>query len=251
MRSGLLDLQIGSDAACIPILDQFQRLLVLGDRRIEKLLLGIKRAGLEVVQSQLRVHRQVHCCQVGCAGLRLLAIRFNGAAHASPDVELIRQLQRNLKVVVRNSIGDDTRRPMVRDSVARCTRARGNRGKVTSPLIANKCTSLCVSSFSRLQVLVGDIDLSFEGIELRILKDFPPVGAEALIIRLGRFPNAHLLISWRDFRCRAPIFRSNRASGQLERSYSEQNQKTGCLARARDPDQLSSAFHLISPGNVA
>jgi hypothetical protein len=57
--------------------------------------------------------------------------------------------------------------------------------------------------------LVGDVDLRFEGIELRILKNFPPVAAQILVIWLGRFPIAYLFINWRNFCSRALIFRSD------------------------------------------
>src|SRR5260370_36856075 len=118
-------------------------------------------------------------------------------------------------------------------------------------IVAERGVSLCIVGFGRFQVWVGDVELLFECIELRILKNFPPVTAEILIIRLGRFPIAHLFIGWWNFRCRAMIFRSNRTSGQLEYSHGEQNHPTRCLAPARNPDQLSSAFHLGSPANVA
>jgi hypothetical protein len=65
---------------------------------------------------------------------------------------------------------------------------------------------------SRLQVLVGDVDLSFEGIELRILKNFPPVAGEILIIRLGRFPISYLFKGGRNLRCGTFIIWSNSAA---------------------------------------
>src|SRR5467141_4945147 len=198
------------------------------------------------------MHRQVHRSQVGCAGLCLLAIRLNGAAYAASNVDLVGQFERNLVVVVGNAI----ERWAVRLTVTGRLGAGGNgicsySWKVIGSVVAEDGTSLGILGFSGLQVLVGDVDLSFEGIELRILKNFPPVAAEILVIRLGRFPIAHLFVDWRNLCGRALIFWSNRASGQLERSDHEQNHPSRCLTPTRNPGQLSSAFHLVSPGNAA
>ena len=96
---GLLDLDVGGNASCIAALDQLQGLLILGNGRIQKLLFGIQEAGLEIVQGQLGMHGQVHGGEVGCAGLCLVARGLDGAAHASPNVELVGELERNLKIV--------------------------------------------------------------------------------------------------------------------------------------------------------
>ena len=47
----------GCNAARIPVLRQFEDLLVGGDRRVQKLLLGIERAELKIVLCQLRPER--------------------------------------------------------------------------------------------------------------------------------------------------------------------------------------------------
>src|SRR6266853_41499 len=210
-------------------------MLILRYRGIQKVLLSIEHTSLEIKQGQLGMHRQVHRRQVGYAGLRLFAIKLNAVAYASPDVDLVRQFERNLKVVVADAIERRAMRLSVGGrSVAGCNRIRGQSWKVIGPVIAENCTSLGILGFRRLQVLVGDVDLSFESIELRILKNLPPVAAEILVIRLGRFPIANLLISWRNLCCGAPIFRSNCASGHVERSYREQNHPTRGLAPARN-----------------
>src|SRR6266481_1917 len=198
------------------------------------------------------MHREVDGCQVGRAGLWLCAIGLKGAPYAPPKVDLVRQFERNLEIVVSNAIECWA----VRLTIAGRLGAGGNgirsdRWKVIGSVVAEHGASLGILGLGRLQVLVGDVDLRFEDIELRILKNFPPVTIEILVIRLGRFPIAHLFIGWRDLCCWAPIFRSNRASGHLERGYCEHNHPTTRLAPVRNPDQLSSASHLVSPGNVA
>src|SRR5260370_38202015 len=83
-------------------------------------------------------------------------------------------------------------------------------------MVAEQRASLGVLGFSGFQVLVGGVDLSFQGIELRILKSLPPVAAEILVIWLGRFPVAHLFISWRDLCCRAVLFWPHGTTGNGE-----------------------------------
>ena len=99
----------------------------------------------------------------------------------------------------------------------RCT--GGDRWKVIGAIVAEHGTSLGILSLGGFQVLVGDADLRFQSIELGVLKYFPPVTAEILVIRLGRFPIANLFIRWRNFRLRPLIVRSDRATTQLEHSY--------------------------------
>src|SRR6266851_2807321 len=182
------------------------------------------------------MHRKVDGCQVGCAGLCLSAIGFNGSSYAPPKVDLVRQFERNLEIVVGNAIEGRAARLTIAGRL--CARGDGIHSdgwKIIGPLIAEKGTSLGILGFSRLQVLVGDVDLRFEGIELRILKNLPPVAAEILVIRLGRFPIALLFLVWRNLYCRAMIFRSNCASGHLDSRYREQNHPTRGLASARKP----------------
>src|SRR5258706_250004 len=116
------------------------------------------------------------------------------------------------------SIGDSTRGPMVRDSVSCCTGARIDRGEKIGSLIAELRASLRVLGRCRLQVLVRDVDLRLEGIQLGVLKHFPPIAAEGLVIRLGRFPIANLFIGGRNLRGWAAIFRTNGASGDQEQA---------------------------------
>src|SRR5260370_11719773 len=163
------------------------------------------------------MHREVHRSQVGCGGLLLIAIGLNGAAYTAPDVDLVRQFERNLKVVDCNAV----KRRAVRLTVggrfgADCGRGGGHSWKKIGPMVAEQRASLGVLGFGGFQVLVGDVDLSFEGIELRILKSLPPVAAEILVIWLGRFPVAHLFISWRDLCCRAVIFWTHCTTGNGE-----------------------------------
>src|SRR6202035_5536206 len=122
--------------SCIPVLNQFQSLLVLRDGRVQQLLLGIKDACLKIKQSNLGVHRKVYGGQVGSARLGLLAIRLNGAAYASPDINLVRQFKRNLIIGVGAPIGREARRSIIGYSVARRVRARGDGWEIGRPVVA-------------------------------------------------------------------------------------------------------------------
>src|SRR5258708_32435454 len=102
-------------------------------------------------------------------------------------------------VFVSDSIGDDTRGPMVRYSVSCRARTTGDRRIVSGPVGAKHGTSLRVLGLGCLQVLVRDVDLRFETIQLRILKNLPPVAAQILAVRLTGFqiaPSLKYLTNW-------------------------------------------------------
>src|SRR5260370_16481737 len=82
------------------------------------------------------MHREVDGCQVGRAGLCLCAIGFHGAPYAPPNVDLVRQFERNLEIVVGNAIECRA----MRLEVGGCLgpggdRLRTDRWKVNGPLL--------------------------------------------------------------------------------------------------------------------
>src|SRR5260370_40840552 len=93
LSPGLLALQLGINASSKSALDQFQGLLILRYGRVQKLLLGVQEAGLEIEQSQLGMHRDVDGWHVGGAGFCFVPIRLNGAPDASPNGDRGRQLE--------------------------------------------------------------------------------------------------------------------------------------------------------------
>ena len=78
---------------------QFQGLLILCNRSVQELFLGIQAASLKVINSQIRVHAQVNGSQVRGAGLRLLSRGLHGFSNSSPDVGLIGNVEGEHKVV--------------------------------------------------------------------------------------------------------------------------------------------------------
>src|SRR5258707_7493628 len=89
LRFGLLDLNLRADSSLKPGHVQLQGLLIILNRGVQELLLGIQTARLEVEQSELRMHAQANCCKISSAGLRLLAKRLHIAAHSSPGVDFV------------------------------------------------------------------------------------------------------------------------------------------------------------------
>src|SRR5258708_38745762 len=63
-------------------------------------------------------------------------------------------------------------------------------------------------------MLGRDVDLVLGGVQLRVLKYLPPVGAEILVFGLGGFPIADFFIGWRNFGGRAFVIWSNGATGK-------------------------------------
>src|SRR6266436_8032899 len=117
---------------------------------------------------------------------------------------------------------------------AGCGRVGAHSWKKISSMVAEQRASLGVLSFSGFQVLIGDVDLSFQGIELRILKNLPPVAAEILIVRLRCFPITYLFIGWRNLRSGTLIIWSNGTSGKHKHA---QHTDSACDALA------DSTFH--------
>src|SRR5260221_1890376 len=107
--------------------------------------------------------------------------------------------------------------------VAGYRRVDGQGWKVIGAGVAEHCTSLGICSLGGFQILVGDVDLCFESVQLRVLKYLPPVAAELLVAGLGRLPIADFFIGWRNFRRGALIGLSNGAKPQEEEAQGTRN----------------------------
>ena len=90
----------GSDATPIAALRQLKRFLIGHDGRVEELLLRIEAAQLEVVEREFGVKAQIHARQIGGARLSFGTGGFHRAPHAAPNVRFVRDVNRQLKVVV-------------------------------------------------------------------------------------------------------------------------------------------------------
>ena len=100
----LLDIHFGSNPSLETALIQFQRLLVLLDRRIQELFLGVEAAGLKVRDSQIRMHAQIDCSQVCRTGLGLFSIGLHVFRIRAPDVSLVGNVEWQNEVVEGDAI---------------------------------------------------------------------------------------------------------------------------------------------------
>ena len=93
LRLGLHDVGLGGDSIREPILRQAEKLLEVGDRLVQQLLLGVEGAQLEVVLGQLRLEAQARRFHVTRARLGAGPVRLHRAADSSPDVQLPREVE--------------------------------------------------------------------------------------------------------------------------------------------------------------
>src|SRR5260370_7961559 len=109
------------------------------------------------------MHREVDGCQVGCAGLCLCAIGFNGAPYAPPKVDLVRQFERNLEIVIGNAIEGGAARLTIAGRLgAGGDGIRSDGWKVIGPLLAEKGTGLVILGFSLFLLLLSVVYLPFD-----------------------------------------------------------------------------------------
>src|SRR5580704_15416200 len=102
---------------------------------------------------------------------------------------------------------------------AGCRWIHSNCGEQIGARVADQRAGLGILRLCSLKVLVRDIDLSFEGIQLSVLKQFPPVPAQILLVGLGGLPISHLLVGWRHFRSGAVIVWPHRAPCKEEHAH--------------------------------
>jgi len=102
---GLLDLNFGADTSLKADLVQLQGLLILCHGRLQKLFLGIETTRLEVEQSQCECIARLTVAK--SAALACAASRYDSTfLRTAPRVDLVGQLNRQLEVVLRATIGD-------------------------------------------------------------------------------------------------------------------------------------------------
>jgi hypothetical protein len=66
----------------------------LGDGVAQQLLFGVQGASGEIVDGQCRVHAEVDDCQIRSRRLCLLPVRLHVLAYSSPNVRLVREVDR-------------------------------------------------------------------------------------------------------------------------------------------------------------
>ncbi len=174
-------------SASIETIDrELQRVGIGFHRIVEQLLLRIRTAQLEVVQGQIGMKAEIHRLKVPGGGLRFLARRRHCPTHPTPEVHFIREIKWQHKITGVVS-GLEVR------SVPRVTNCRDagrgrNCGKFRGPIEVDQGPSLVEPRLGHLQILIGNRNLFFQRIELRITEDFPPLSTIDLVAGLGGLP---------------------------------------------------------------
>ena len=86
-------------------------------------------------------------------------------------------------------------RPVCRDVILRRRGAARHGGIVVRLRDTNRRSRLFKSFLRGFQVLVGDINLRFQCIQLRVFVNFPPIALRDLIARLYGFPIPEFLVT--------------------------------------------------------
>ena len=86
LRFGLRDSFIGGDAGIELELRQIERILVGHDGGVKKLLQGVLRAKIVIVDRDLHLRGEPHIFEVRRAGLCTIGVGVYGIAHAAPEI---------------------------------------------------------------------------------------------------------------------------------------------------------------------
>src|SRR5579863_1329333 len=195
------------------------------------------------------MHAQIHHRQIRGTRLRLLSIRLHIAAYSSPRIDLIRKVNRQHEIIESDAVKVGTlRRAVIGILLAAGARPCCHRRIVVRTSVAESRSRLLILRDRGFQILVRNVDLLLQSIQLRVLKDLPPVPAEVLVVRLGSLPISHLLVRWRSRHCRPFVSRSYCTAGGRQCAGNNQN---GINDLPRPRDQLNQALHWGSPGRAA
>ena len=151
-------------------------------------------------------------------------VRFHIAANASPDIDLVGHINRQQIVSVRGRGGVCYSRAVLGlTHTGGCGSARDSWVEGGTRHADSRAGAAQLRLGDR-ERLVGDIDLLFEGVQLGILEDLPPLPTRCLIVGLRRFPAVRglktrrwqLFIGGWHLYLWALILRANSASGDRQ-----------------------------------
>ena len=203
-------------SALVAVLRKLQSLFEGCHVRIQQLLFRIQRPHLEVVEREFGVQTQAHRFQIGRAGLGVRPARLPPCGvHVQTH-----PLRRTHPTGITRSVAFvwcevRDQGAVLRQMFACGRRARSHRGIVSRAVEPHQRPRLPELRFRRLQILIGDIDLFFKRIQLRVLKNLPPLSARDLIAGLRRLPiRRHFFVARRRGRGRLCIARPDGAAGQ-------------------------------------
>jgi len=164
-----------------------QRFGIRFDSVVEQALLRIGGAQLEVVVSQFGMEAETGGFQVRRGGLRFFARGVHGAAYAAPR-DLLRRTGRRASrkspegagEVVKNGRLLDTRSELMDGAV-------GDGRELGSTMESDHVAGLAKSRFGGFQVLIAGGELLFQGVQLSVAENLPPVAANGLVAGLRGF----------------------------------------------------------------
>ena len=198
LRARLGHVAARRDPLVVPIDGQLQRPLVRRHGRIEEGLLGVEAAQLEVVHRELRPHAQGDGLEIRRGRLRDRAARLDVAADAAPHVRLIREVHRQL-VVGHDSPPDRHAEAGSVGGSPRCARrdTGGDGRKEIGARAADRRPGAAKLRLGLGDGLVGDGDLCFQRVQLRVAVRLPPGAAQRIVGRLRRPPRRGGPVDWR------------------------------------------------------
>ena len=101
LGASLLHVHAGSDALIVASVGEIQRFLISDNGGVQQFFLGVDAAQLKIVGSQLRVHTQANGFEIRGAGLRAGDVGRDVIPNASPGIQFIGRVQRQLKIAIR------------------------------------------------------------------------------------------------------------------------------------------------------
>ena len=215
-------------ARLVTVARDLERLLVSGHGALEQAEIQVRDAQLKVALREGRLLREQHRGQIAGARPRRLAIGFDGAADATPHIELPEGGEAHAVLGAHGAAGG---RGAPRGAGAAAGGGRiaaagrgdigGNGRKVAGASRAEERGRLLVPGRREQHVLIGDLHLPLQSVEVGVAVELPPLAARRQLLRLGRLPVLALLVGRRHLQARAMVGGPDRqvpaAAGGAER----------------------------------
>ena len=228
----------GAQSAIEAALSQVEGFLIGHQGLVQKLLLRIEAAELEIVDGELGMQAQANGFQIGGAGLGLFAGGCDGAADTAPGVQLVVDVDRQR--VLAEVAGVRAQRRVLRETVGGDGGRSRNGGEETGPRQLNQRARLAKAGFRGLEGLVGGVDLLFQPVEFRAAEELPPVHADRGVGGLRLLPPLRFRERLRrllaECGCgrdrRLGVFRADHAACEQQRISSEECRRAHHLSDA-------------------
>jgi hypothetical protein len=174
LRLGLVYVRKRCESPLVQILSKYEGAGIVGDSLIQDLLFGVGAPQNEVIRRQLGMNGQCQRREVICVGSLCQAGGGDGTPYAAPYIGLVGQIH-----IQRQVTGNRWRRGAMgggvqRVSVVFCRCCARNRRKVGGARDAGLCSRFLEARESRLDDLIGAVNLGLEQVEFRVPVSQPP-----------------------------------------------------------------------------